>query len=58
MTTITPITLKITSLYVAYALEFEVAAYGSCRDEALNNLSDKLLRQQGAGKSTGDEKNS
>jgi len=39
-------THKITSLYVAYAPEFEVAAYGVCRDEALNNLSDELRRRQ------------
>jgi hypothetical protein len=58
MTTITPITLKITSLYVAYAREFDVAAYGGCRDEALNNLSDELRQQHKAGESTGDEKNS
>ncbi len=41
----TTFTHKITSLYVAYAPEFEVAAYGGCRDEALNNLSDELRRQ-------------
>jgi len=42
-------THKITSLYVAYAPEFEVAAYGGCRDEALNNLSDELRRQHEEG---------
>jgi len=42
-------THKITGLYVAYAPEFEVAAYGGCRDEALNNLSDELRRQHEEG---------
>jgi hypothetical protein len=38
----TTFTLKITSLYVAYAPELNVSAYGGCRDEALNNLTDEL----------------
>jgi hypothetical protein len=38
----TTFTLKITSLYVAYAPEFNASAYGGCRDEALNNLTDEI----------------
>ena len=33
---------KITGLYVAYAPRVGVSAYGSCRDEALNNLNDEI----------------
>ena len=58
MTTITPITFKITSLYFAYAPEFDVSAYGGCRDEALNNLSDELRLQQGAGEPADHDENS
>lgn len=43
------ITCKITSLYIAYAPEFDVSAYGGCRDEALNNLSDEIAACQGRG---------
>jgi len=53
----TTFTLKQETLYFAYAPEFDVSAYGGCRDEALNNLSDEL-RQHEAGQSTGDDKNS
>jgi hypothetical protein len=53
----TTLTLKQETLYVAYAPEFDVSAYGGCRDEALNNLSDEV-RQREAGQSTGNEKNS
>lgn len=53
----TTLTLKQETLYVAYAPGFDVAAYGGCRDEALNNLTDEL-RQHGAGESTGDESSS
>jgi hypothetical protein len=55
---ITTFTQKLTSLYVAYAPDFDVAAYGGCQDEALNNLTDELRQQRAAGESTGDEKNS
>jgi hypothetical protein len=51
------LTLKQDTLYVAYAPDFDVAAYGGCQDEALNNLTDEL-REHGAGKSTGHEENS
>ncbi len=54
----TTFTIKQETLYVAYAPEFELAAYGRCRDEALNNLSDELRLQHEAGESTGQEKNS
>jgi hypothetical protein len=50
------LTFKITSLYVAYAPEFDVSAYGACQDEALNNLTDELRQRRGAGESTGDER--
>ena len=50
--------IKQDTLYFAYAPEFDVSAYGGCRDEALNNLSDELRQQHRAGESTGDEKNS
>jgi len=42
----TTLTLKITSLYVAYAPELNVSAYGACRDEALNNLADEIREHQ------------
>jgi hypothetical protein len=41
-------TQKLTGLYVAYAPEFGVAAYGACQDEALNNLTEEIRRQGGA----------
>ena len=40
------LTLKISSLYVAYAPDFDVSAYGVCRDDALNNLADELRQVQ------------
>ena len=40
------LTLKITSLYVAYAPEFEVSAFGACQDEALNNFTDEIRERQ------------
>ena len=52
MSTITTLTIKITSLYVAYAPEFDVSAYGGCQDEALNNLTDEIRQRQ----ETGDKK--
>jgi len=52
----TTLTLKITSLYVAYAPEFDVSAYGGCRDEALNNLVDEISYQQRALAETGHER--
>ena len=44
--TTTTFTRKITSIYVAYAPEFNVSAYGGCRDEALNNLADEIRDHQ------------
>ena len=52
----TTFTRKIKSLYVAYAPEFEVSAYGGCRDEALNNLTDEIRQRQGAAEQTGEER--
>jgi hypothetical protein len=52
----TTFTHKITSLYVAYAPEFEVSAYGGCRDEALNNLADEIREQQVAAEAIGEER--
>ena len=49
-------THKITSLYVAYAPDFNVSAYGSCRDEAPNNLTDEIREHQGARDATGEER--
>ena len=36
------LTLKIATLYFAYAPEFDVSAFGACQDEALNNLTDEI----------------
>jgi hypothetical protein len=36
------LTFKAQSLYVAYAPDFDVSAYGGCQDEALNNLTDEI----------------
>lgn len=55
MNTITSITQKITNLYVAFAPEFRVSAYGGCRDEALNNLTEQIRQRKGSGE-TGEEK--
>jgi hypothetical protein len=51
----TTFAIKQDTLYFAYAPEFDLSAYGGCRDEALNNLSDEL-RQQRAGEATGEER--
>ena len=48
-------TRKIKTMYVAYAPEFDVSAYGTCQDEALNNLADELNRQQAGADLTGYE---
>jgi len=45
-TQFTTLTLKIKSLYVAYAPEFDVSAYGGCLDEAVNNLVDEIGHYQ------------
>jgi hypothetical protein len=52
------LTQRITSLYVAYAPDFDVAAYGGCQDEALNNLTDELRQQRATGEATGNKENS
>ena len=41
----TTITLKLGTLYGAYAEELDLAAYGNCRDEALNNLAEEIIQQ-------------
>jgi len=51
----TTFAIKQETLYLAYAPEFDVSAYGGCRDEALNNLADELRIQRGAEK-TGEER--
>jgi hypothetical protein len=56
MSNVTTFTLKITTLYVAYAPDFEVSAYGGCRDEALNNLTDELHQREQTGEATGEER--
>ena len=43
------------ALYTAYADEFGLAAFGSCRDEALNNLTEELRDRQATPAGTGDE---
>jgi hypothetical protein len=54
----TTFTHKITSLYVAYAPEFEALAYGGCRDEALNNLTDAIRQRQDAAAQTAEKRES
>jgi hypothetical protein len=44
----TTLTLKQDTLYVAYAPEFNVGAWGTCQDEALNNLADEIHARQTA----------
>ncbi len=53
---LTTITLKQDTLYVAYAPKFDVSAYGGCRDEALNNLSDEIQQLRAEGEGTGSER--
>ena len=38
----TILTRKLDTLYGAYAPEFDVCSYGTCSDEAVNNLADEL----------------
>jgi hypothetical protein len=52
----TTFTLKITSLYVAYAPEFNASAYGGCRDEALNNLADEISQRSAMRTETREER--
>jgi hypothetical protein len=42
------LTFKAQGLYGAYAPEFGVSAFGGCRDEALNNLTDEIGEFQAA----------
>jgi hypothetical protein len=41
------LTLKIATLYAAYLPELGVVSYGSCSDEALNNLTEEITERQG-----------
>ena len=43
----TTIITKQETLYGAYAPEFGVSAWGSCRDEALNNLESEIRQRDG-----------
>ena len=52
----TTFTQKITSLYVACAPEFNVSAYGGCRDEALNNLIDEIRERSTSRNETREER--
>lgn len=52
----TTLTFKAQSLYVAFAPQFDVCAYGGCQDEALNNLTDEIRDRQGAADQTGYER--
>jgi hypothetical protein len=56
MSTPTTFALKIKSLYVAYAPDFDVSAYGGCRDEALNNLTDEIRERKTSEHGTGYER--
>ena len=56
MSTMTTFTLKLTSLYVAFAPEFNMSAYGGCRDEALNNLIDEIRQRNAAPSKTREER--
>jgi hypothetical protein len=40
------LTHKITSIYAAYAPEFDVTAWGGCQDEALNNLAEAIRERR------------
>jgi len=42
----TTITSKQESLYVAYAPDLDVSAWGACRDEALNNLQHEVFSRE------------
>jgi hypothetical protein len=48
------LTIKQENLYGAYAPAFNVSAWGSCEDEAVNNLTEQV-RQRGSTPSTGEE---
>jgi len=40
--------LKTEGLYAAYLPEFGLVSYGTCREEAINNLADEVLMQAAA----------
>jgi hypothetical protein len=43
------LTMKTESLYFAYTPEWGVVSYGTCQDEAVNNLQDQVRLVQLAG---------
>lgn len=53
--TIHPLTRKLQNLYVAYAPNFDVSAYGGCRDEAINNFTDEIRQRRAGAEETGEE---
>jgi hypothetical protein len=52
----TTFAIKQDTLYVAYAPDFDVSAYGGCQDEALNNLTDEIRQRLAVGEATGEER--
>ena len=56
--TLTILTRKLDTLYGAYAPEFDVCSYGTCHDEAINNLAEEIrsIRGATAGRGTGYER--
>ncbi len=53
----TTLTIKQETIYVAYAADFGMSAYGSCRNEALNNLTEELQQKSEVGELTAYERN-
>ena len=49
----TTFTLKMDTLYAACSPELGVVSYGHCQDEALNNLSEDIRKQQNTREATG-----
>jgi len=52
----TPFTLKQDNLYLAYAPELKLGAWGACQDEALNNLGEEIQQRQRVGQGSGEER--
>ena len=42
----TTLAFKIDTLYIACSPELGVISYGGCRDEAINNLAERIRSQQ------------
>jgi hypothetical protein len=49
----TTFTLKLETLYAACSPDLGVVSYGHCQDEALNNLSEDIRKQQNTREATG-----